>query len=138
MREADLAEYNRQTDFEWSSIRDFLILHYHANGRAGALWRECREMEVPESLAHKIALFQASGRLFRVEEELFTEQGWLQVMLGQGIEPEAWHPLADEISPAQLAEFLSLTRRHAAQVAGAMPPHSDYIARHCASAAAAA
>ena len=131
--EAEAAEYNRQTDFEWSSIRDFLILHYHANGRDEPFWRACREAPIPDSLAHKIALFRSSGRVFRVEEELFTEVGWLQVMLGQGIEPDTWHPLADQLSSAQLDEFLALARRHADHVAAQMPPHSDFIARHCAS-----
>jgi tryptophan halogenase len=135
VREADVAEYNRQTEAEWAAIRDFLILHYHRNGRDGAFWRECREMEVPESLARRIELFRASGRIFRVGEELFTETGWLQVLLGQGVEPGAWHPLADQLGPAQLEEFLALNRRHAAAIAEAMPPHSDYIARHCAASA---
>ena len=131
--DAEAAEYNRQTDFEWGSIRDFLILHYHANGRDEPFWRACREAEIPDSLAHKIALFHSGGRIFRVEEELFTELGWLQVMLGQGIEPEAWHPLADQVPRGQLDEFLTLARRHAEHIAGRMPPHSDYVARQCAS-----
>ncbi|HEX8669916.1 MAG TPA: tryptophan halogenase family protein [Allosphingosinicella sp.] len=129
---AEVAEFNRQTDFEWESIRDFLILHYHANGRDDELWRACREMAIPDSLAHKIELFRAGGRLFRVEEELFTDVGWLQVMIGQGIVPQAYNPLADQLAPGQLDEFLSLARRHAAHVAGQMPPHAEFIARRCA------
>ena len=132
---ADADEYNRQTDFEWESIRDFLILHYHANGRDGAFWRGCREMAVPASLARRIALFRSGGRIFREHEELFTEVGWLQVMLGQEIVPAAWHPLADRLSPAQLEEFLGLARRHAAHVAAQLPDHRDYVDRHCAAAA---
>ena len=132
--EAERAEFNRQTDFEWERIRDFLILHYRANQRDGAFWRACREMEIPDTLQAKMELFRAGGRVFRVEEELFTEMGWLQVMLGQGIEPAAHHPLADQLRPAQLDEFLSLARRHAQSVAARMPLHSEYIARHCAAA----
>ena len=91
---------------------------------------------MPESLTRRIALFRASGRIFREHEELFTEVGWLQVMLGQGVAPEAWHPLADAIPAQQLDEFLSLARRHSTHVAGRMPDHADYIARHCAAGAA--
>ena len=126
------AEYNRQTKAEWEAIRDFLILHYHANGRAGAFWEYCRNMAIPESLADRIALFQTSGCIFRVAEELFTEPGWLQVMIGQGVVPRAYHPIADQLGSGELAEFLSLAQRHAAFVAGRMPDHGDYVALHCA------
>jgi tryptophan halogenase len=130
--EVEAAEFNRQTDVEWTAIRDFIILHYKANNRKGAFWAACRQMSVPDTLAHRIELFRAGGRIFRVEEELFTEPGWLQVMLGQGIEPASYHPLADQLAAAQLGEFLALTRRHTEHVAGAMPDHAAFIARHCA------
>jgi tryptophan halogenase len=129
---ADASEYNRQTDEEWLAIRDFLILHYHANARDGAFWADCRDIALPDSLAEKIDLFRASGRIFRRGAELFTEVGWLQVMTGQGITPADFHPLAAQVTPAQLGEFMDLNRRHAAQVADAMPDHAEFIARHCA------
>lgn len=129
---AEVAEYNRQTDFEWEAIRDFLILHYRLNERGGLFWSACREIDLPDSLAHKLALFRANGRIFRVQEELFTELGWLQVMTGQGIVPEGHDPLADQLSPAQLQEFLGLAKRHVDHVVAGMPPHGDFIARHCA------
>ena len=129
---ADIAEFNRQTDFEWRAIRDFLILHYHANAREGAFWSACRDMAIPDSLAAKLELFRANGRLFREHEELFTEVGWLQVLIGQGVMPAGHHPLADQLSPQELAEFMSLAKRHVDQVVGRLPDHADFIARHCA------
>jgi len=135
---AEVAEYNRQTDFEWAAIRDFLIFHYHANGGSGEFWSACREAPIPESLAHRMALFAVNGRIFREHEELFTEVGWLQVMTGQGIVPRGYDPAADELSVPQLEEFLALAERHAAHVADRMPAHADFVARHCAAPAAAA
>jgi tryptophan 7-halogenase len=114
---ADIAEFNRQTDFEFTSIRDFIILHYRANQREGELWQRCRDMVIPDSLQHKIDLFEANGRIVRFNEELFTELGWLQVMWGQGLRPRGYHPLADQLATAQLNEFLDLAHRHAAHVA---------------------
>ena len=104
----EVDEYNRQTDVEWLSIRDFLAFHYWANGRDGEFWRACRDMALPESLERRVALFRANGRIFRNTEELFAEVGWLQVLTGQGIAPAGYHPLADQLSPEQLAEFLGL------------------------------
>lgn len=129
---AEVDEFNRQTDFEWAAIRDFLIFHYHANGREGEFWRQCREMEIPETLTRRIALFRAAGRIFRVHEELFTEHGWQQVMIGQELAPAAYDPAADEVTPAQLEELLMLCRRHVEGVVARLPDHTDYVARTCA------
>jgi tryptophan halogenase len=128
----EVDEYNRQTDFEWESVRDFIVFHYWANGREGEFWRACRDMAVPDGLARRVALFRANGRIFRTSEELFAEVGWLQVMLGQGVMPQGYHPLADQPTRAQLAEFLGLNRRHVGHVVDRLPSHADFIARHCA------
>ena len=129
---ADIAEFNAQADFEWRAIRDFLILHYHANGRPEPFWADCRAMAIPDSLAHKLALFRANGRITREHEELFTELGWLQVLIGQGVLPAGYSPLADALPAADLARFLGDARAHAERVAAALPSHADFIARHCA------
>ena len=130
--QADIDAFNAQMDFEFHSIRDFIILHYKANNRDGAFWKHCREMDVPESLAAKMELFQANGRIVRHNDELFTELGWLQVMWGQGLRPRGYHPLADQLTPAQLEEFLNVAHKHAAFVANQMAPHQDYITAQCA------
>ncbi len=130
--DSDIAEFNRQTDFEWEAVRDFIILHYHANDRPGAFWQACRDMSIPDRLAHRIALFRASGKLVREHEELFTELGWLQVMLGQGIDPADYHPLADQLPATDVHEFVGLAARHAAHSVSAMPLHADFIRQNCA------
>ena len=89
-------------------------------------------MDIPDSLSAKIELFKANGRIVRFNEELFTELGWLQVMWGQGLRPKGYHPLADQITPEQLAEFMDVAHKHAAHVASQMTPHQDYIAANCA------
>ncbi len=129
---ADIEAFNRQMDFEFSAIRDFIILHYKANNRPGAFWKQCREMAIPDSLSAKIDLFKANGRIVRFNEELFTELGWLQVMWGQGLRPKGHHPLAEQLTPEQLAEFMAVSHKHAAHIASQMPAHNDYIAATCA------
>ncbi len=39
------------------------MLHYHANERPEPLWRQVREMAIPDTLAHKMELFRQTGRL---------------------------------------------------------------------------
>ena len=129
---ADRDAYNRETEREWTAIRDFLVLHYVANDRSEKFWTDRRDMKLPDRLAEKIALFKQHGQFVRDDDELFTEHGWVQVMLGQNIMPENCHPLADSLRPDQIKEFMALSRKHAHAIATKMPIHSDFIAQHCA------
>ena len=136
---AIVAEFNRQADFEFERIRDFLILHYTANQRVGEpLWDHVRTMPLPETLTAKIDQFRAAAYIHREHEELFTEVAWFQVLAGQGIEPHGWNPLADALTPQQLAQFLSVTEAALTEEARAMPLHADFLTRFCNSASEAA
>ena len=128
---ADIAAYNAETAFEWERVRDFIILHYHVNARSEPFWRACATMPVPESLTEKLALFRANGRITRFNEELFAEVGWLQVMVGQGILPQGYHPLADGQSPGEVRELLALLRQVITRQTGALPDHAAFIAANC-------
>jgi tryptophan halogenase len=86
---------------------------------------------VPETLAHSMALFQATGRIRRAADDLFTDLAWAQVMIGQGLMPAAHHPLADSISDAELAGFLASIDRALDGAVAAMPGHDVWLARHC-------
>lgn len=131
--ERTIAAYNQQTQFEFERSRDFLILHYIANDKAHLpFWQRCRELPLPESLAAKIALFRSSGRILREQEELFTDPSWLQVMVGQGILPERWHPMVEMIDDAALENLVEGTRQVLENAAAVMPTHAEYIAKHCA------
>src|SRR5439155_13183080 len=88
--------YNDQANFEYERVRDFLILHYHATERNDTeFWDYVRTMSVPDTLQAKMRLFASNGQFFRNGEELFGLTSWVQVMLGQGIQPRAYHPAVD-------------------------------------------
>ncbi len=124
--------YNRQTRFEYEHVRDFLILHYKATERDDTpFWCQCAAMEVPERLASRIRLFRRTGLIFRDADELFTEVGWLQVMLGQRIKPEHYHPLADELETSKFQAFLSDIRTLVDRTVAKLPSHDDFAARVC-------
>ncbi len=132
---ADISEYNRQTLLEYERIRDFLILHYKATARDDSpFWNYCRTMSVPDTLKHKMDLFSSNGRIFPEEGELFTEMSWLQVMIGQGILPRAYHPFADLPPEAEVAAYLNNVEQVIAKCVKAMPTQAEFIAAHCASA----
>ncbi|KRC79010.1 tryptophan halogenase family protein [Sphingomonas sp. Root241] len=129
--DAERDTYNDFTRTQYEQVRDFVILHYKANARDEPLWRYVREMAVPESLTRRIELFRNRGRVFRREDELFAETSWIAVMLGQGITPQGWDPLADALDPGQLRQMLDRIRSTFRRTAEAMPAHADWLARHC-------
>ena len=129
---ADAAEYNRLQLQEFDRVRDFIILHYKATTRADTpLWRTCRDMAIPEDLAYRMQLFGASGRVAFEERELFVESNWLSVMLGQGIDPARFDPLANLIPLDETRKRLADLHGLIAQTAGAMPGHAEFIAANC-------
>ena len=130
--QADIDEFNDQQLTDMVQIRDFLILHYKATERRDSpFWRQCADMEIPESLAHKIELFRETGRVFRRDEELFAENSWVQVMMGQGIMPKTYHPVATKMSEEELTRFLATIRENVARTVAGLPEHHAYVARYC-------
>jgi tryptophan halogenase len=123
-------DFNRRSAFEMERLRDFIVLHYHANGRHGqAFWDEVRTMEVPESLRERLELFRETGGIFPSADELFDLRGWVQVMIGQKIMPERWHPLADMLEESRLRHFLEMTENAYVEDASRIPDHSAYVAK---------
>jgi len=132
----DIAEFNEQQQTDMLQIRDFLVLHYNATDRRDSpFWRYCAAMPIPDSLAQKIELFRETGRVFRKNEELFAENSWVQVMMGQGIMPRSYHPIAEKLGDDELDALLGNLRGDVARTVASMPGHGDYIARYCGAAA---
>ncbi|MEO0368496.1 MAG: tryptophan halogenase family protein, partial [Pseudomonadota bacterium] len=132
-RQADIDEFNRQSRFEFERIRDFIILHYHANRRTDSeFWRACREQELPESLQQRLELFKSTGRIFRDNDELFTDLGWVQVLVGQGILPQSYHPVTDGVTDQQLDKFMAELKAVISKTAEQLPTHQEFISRNCA------
>lgn len=129
---ADVDEYNLQARTEIEHIRDFIILHYHVtNRRDTPFWRHCATMDIPPSLRHRIDLFRQTGRVFRVPNELFAENSWIQVMLGQGIMPEQHHQTADLMGDAELTGFLGSIKAAVDRTVAQLPTHQDYVDKYC-------
>ena len=125
-------EFNRQARFEWERIRDFLILHYWANGREGEpFWDTCRAMELPDTLTAKVDQFRATGFIHREHEELFTEPGWLQVFVGQDVMPRGWNPIADTMPVEQLEAMMTQIEAGVGRIAADLPGHAPFLRAFC-------
>lgn len=127
------SEYNKVVRNEFIYVRDFLILHYHLTRRNDSeFWRYCANMDVPDSLKEKMALFKSSGMIRPESQNLFLESNWVQVLLGQGMLPDAHHIMANRLRDSQLSEFLSNTKRVIHKTIRNLPAHSTFIERNCA------
>ncbi len=89
-------------------------------------------MPIPETLAHRIRLVTETGKLF-VESpyKLFAEPSWLHVMIGQGIVPERYHAVANEMSEQELKKFLEEMRASVSKAVQKLPLHHDYVQYFC-------
>jgi tryptophan halogenase len=125
--------YNARSAFEFDRIRDFLVLHYHATERDDTpFWNQCRTMSIPPELQANIDLFRDSGRFYRNADELFADISWIEVMLGQRIEPRAYHPLVDQVAAEDIYRFLDGVEQTIERCVDAMPTHQAFIDRYCA------
>jgi tryptophan halogenase len=125
-------EYNRQMKDVFEDVRDFVVLHYKATRRDDSeFWNYCRTMEVPDSLAAKLELWRAKGRLFREGRELFGTASWVAVLLGQGVVPKEQEPAVNALDPAMIADALDKMRLSYSRMAEHMPPHAEFVARAC-------
>src|SRR5690625_7660278 len=88
-------------------------------------------MSVPDELQHRIDMFKASGRVFKKEYEVFNDFSWAQIMMGQGLMPDSYHPFVNEMSAQELREFLSTIENSASRFVEGLPSHEDFIKRFC-------
>lgn len=124
-------EYNHKLRAEAERIRDFIVLHYTVNERYGdPFWDELRNMALPTSLQHRIDMFGETARVFKPQEDVFSENSWVQVLLGQGVMPERYHNIADALSREQLQQFLGQAKAQTEQLVASLPNHGEFVRRY--------
>lgn len=123
------SRYNRLADAEIEGIRDFIILHYRLNERPEPFWERCRTMAIPDSLTHRIELFREAAHAFQAPGELFQVDSWLQVMLGQRLEPEGHHLMGSLMPAEQLRRALGDLQGNIERAVAGLPRHQDFLDR---------
>jgi tryptophan halogenase len=88
-------------------------------------------MDIPDSLRHKLDLFRDGGRVFRFQDELFTENSWLAVMFGQVGLPRTYDPVADGIPSNEMRRAILELRTALLATAQALPAHGAFIQSYC-------
>ncbi len=120
--------FNDYTNEEIDRIRDFVILHYVASERKDSdFWQYCNEIDIPEGLKHKIELYQASGNIYRDNNELFNEISWFSVLNGQGIKAKTYHPFVDNMPSENLAKNIKVIKGAMQEAVNTMSDHKAYL-----------
>ncbi|MDP5029098.1 tryptophan halogenase family protein [Paraglaciecola sp.] len=130
--QADIDEYNRQTNYKIECIRNLLITHYCVTKRSDSdFWDYCRTMSVPPEVTQKIEQYQQNGRIFRFNDNMYDSISWFQVMNGQGLKPLGYDPLVDLIPEEKIERELNNVLSVIRKSADYMPSHQDFITQHC-------
>lgn len=133
--QSDIDFYNRKTLLEFEQVRDFLILHYCATQRTDSpFWNYVRTMDLPESLKERINIYMENGRLYRENNELFSEDSWFAVFEGQNLRPRRYHPVIDNLSDEMLDRRMNDVRKTIHKCLEAYEDHQTYLHKLCSSA----
>lgn len=127
--------YNQEMEFEYESIKDFLIAHYKITERDDTpFWRHVKNMSIPDSLQDKLEVFRTRGEVMVRQTDFFKESSWYSVLVGQGFLPQSYHPVADAISEDELRLRLTKILTGIQNRVNGMPGHADFIRDNCKSA----
>ena len=125
--------FNEETRVELESVRDFIILHYKQTNRADSdFWNAYRTMDIPESLAHRIEIFKNNAYVWSDDTNLFRIASWVQVMMGQGLEPLDHHSAGKLMGTEALKKSLGDISTSIDKTVQQLPNHDEFIKRYCA------
>ena len=88
-------------------------------------------MSLPDSLQHKMDLFESRGHLVMYEPEAFEQESWVSMYMGFRHYAKRYDPRAEAIPLAQLEQQLAAMRQAIAQAVASAPGHQSFINQHC-------
>jgi len=124
-------EYNRVVGEMLERVRDHVLLLYAGASRDDSpFWEHCRHLALPETLAYKVAQFRARGRVVLGEEESFDEHDWTAALVGLGMLPGRFDPLAEAVPLDKARSALERLRDLLQRAVDSMPPAREYLERY--------
>jgi tryptophan halogenase len=109
--------FNREMDYTWDDIRDFLALHYYVNTRLDTpFWRHCREDTDISHLAELMEFYRENGPTgfarytLPKPENNFGIEGYLVMLVGNRVPYNARHvatPAEMQAWNAHRAQFIT-------------------------------
>ncbi len=121
--------FNRILGRSYQEIRDFIIIHYIASKRSEPFWRDARHVEIPESLASFLALYDACGLIDRRDLDLFPESSYHYILSGSGRLPARPMARADVINGGAVKEVLAQRRAQVSQTTSGAQKHDGMLAQ---------
>lgn len=119
--------FNAAIAEEFDHHRDFLLLHYHLSRREEPFWQQRRAEPLPDSLAQRVELYRASGRIQMQRPETFTDLDWFWIFEGMGVVPRDYDPLIDCVDFEQVKRLmLAISQKVSSDVAAA-PTHDSFF-----------
>jgi tryptophan halogenase len=132
INDALIHRYNEQSRIEYERIRDFITLHYKLTEREDApFWRDCRHMDIPDSLAQRIELFRESAMAYQATDEMFRVESWMQVMIGQRLQPRGYHHMGRMLGNDRLKTALETLKNSIEAAVSRMPTHREFLRSYC-------
>jgi hypothetical protein len=124
-----VARFNEGASAQFRRIRDFIILHYCTTARRDSeLWRYVASMDIPDTLAFKMAAWRRFGVLHQYDEESFGTTSWLSVYAGMGYWPECADPVFDELPLDEARQALDGRSEAVRRSVQPLPLHHRYLA----------
>jgi tryptophan halogenase len=128
--DAESVEYNRQMAAYADSLRDFTLAHYRLGARCeGEFWKAVDAEPLPESLALKLDLYRASGRITIHDNEIFEETDWAWLLMGAGEVPQALETAVESVVAEHPYEQVDVLSVQIERLVSTMPRHGDYLRR---------
>lgn len=123
--------YNDRVARVLDGVKEFLVLHYCATGRADTpYWQETKLRKIPDGLAERLKIASSSlldeATIYPYYHG-FESYSWITMLLGLGWWPTGPRPALEHLEPARAAAELARVRADAARLVATLPSCREYL-----------